>query len=74
MDIDDEAADGDSDLGDSDSESDLDFELGQEDEWLAFDEGEDRDNIETPEAMLRGLEDMLGPDEETELWDCRASQ
>ncbi|KAJ7182319.1 hypothetical protein C8R43DRAFT_1115958 [Mycena crocata] len=47
------------------------LELDETDEWLKFDEGEERTECVSREEMIRGLEEMLGPDEEAELWDAR---
>lgn len=64
--------DEDSDISMSEPESE--FELDEEDEWIAFDEGQERTECAGRDEMLRDLEEMLGPDEEAELWDCSAYQ
>ncbi|KAJ7688114.1 hypothetical protein B0H17DRAFT_1135769 [Mycena rosella] len=57
---------------DSDSAPESEFEeLPDVDEWKAFDEAEDNEIPISREEMIQELEDMLGPDEEAELWDCR---
>lgn len=68
MDVDE---DEDFDAPPSDLESE--FELDEEDEWLDFDEGEQKKECASKDEMLRDLEEMLGPDEEAELWGASAS-
>ncbi|KAF7335395.1 hypothetical protein MVEN_02192100 [Mycena venus] len=70
MDIDED----DSDSDDSDplaSECETVLELGEEDEWLAFDEGEERQECANREEMARELEQMLDAEDEAVLWDIR---
>jgi hypothetical protein len=43
----------------------------EEDEWLAFDEGEERDDFNSREEMVPGLEEMLSAEDEADLWDVR---
>jgi hypothetical protein len=71
MDVDNDTTDdNDSDPVLSDAESE--FVLEEEDEWLKFDEGEERDEYVSREEMDRELEEMLGSDEEAELWEYSA--
>ncbi|KAJ7131579.1 hypothetical protein C8R43DRAFT_1133792 [Mycena crocata] len=55
-----------------DSTPDLDSVLDPDDEWKMFDEQEDREVPLTRDEMVAELEEMLGPDEEVALWECRA--
>ncbi|KAJ6628819.1 hypothetical protein B0H10DRAFT_2209272 [Mycena sp. CBHHK59/15] len=68
MDIDED----DSDSDDSDplaSECEMVLELGEEDEWLAFDEGEELQECANREEMAWELDQMLDAEDEAVLWD-----
>ncbi|KAJ7604077.1 hypothetical protein FB45DRAFT_64858 [Roridomyces roridus] len=47
------------------------LDLGEEDEWLQFDPGQEVEEIQTREEMERELEEMLTPAEEAALWETR---
>jgi hypothetical protein len=59
------------DLHSASSDSESNFQLDAEDEWLDLDEGEERDEYAGQDEMARGLEEMLGAEEELELWNQR---
>ncbi|KAJ7187057.1 hypothetical protein C8R46DRAFT_1025000 [Mycena filopes] len=68
----DEHEDDDKSMSDAEESDVSDLELDEDDEWDDFDEEQDRVDVVSREEMIRELEEMLGPDEEAELWDIRA--
>ncbi|KAJ7751686.1 hypothetical protein B0H16DRAFT_1460226 [Mycena metata] len=54
---------------DEDSDDDEgEFEPDEDDEWNAFDEDKDRIDMISREEMMRELDEMIAPDEDTESW------
>jgi hypothetical protein len=56
------------------SEPEMDFELGEEDERLAFDEGDEQQDCANREEMIQGLEQMLNTEDVADLWDICTCQ